>query len=95
MTLRANGQLNVFLVMNVRIRIHRRKYTNLEMENIDGVKRRQKPLLGQKAPPNYVACLGRGATGLSISSKVFNTTKKVLKPTRLMKKSIQKWMKDE
>ena len=70
MTLRANGQLNVFLVMNVRIRIHRRKYTNLGMENIDGVKRRQKPFLGQKAPPNYVAGLGRGATGFTTRSDI-------------------------
>ena len=40
------------------------------MENIDGVKRRQKPFLGQKAPPNYVAGLGRGATGFTTRSDI-------------------------
>ena len=44
--------------------------SEVEMENIDGVKRRQKPFLGQKAPPNYVAGLGRGATGFTTRSDI-------------------------
>ena len=45
-------------------------FRGVEMENIDGVKRRQKPFLGQKAPPNYVAGLGRGATGFTTRSDI-------------------------
>ena len=40
------------------------------MENIDGVKRKQKPFLGQKAPSGYVAGLGRGATGFTTRSDI-------------------------
>ena len=40
------------------------------MENIDGVKRKQKPFLGQKAPVGYVPGLGRGATGFTTRSDI-------------------------
>ena len=40
------------------------------MENIDGVKRKQKPFLGQKAPAGYVPGLGRGATGFTTRSDI-------------------------
>jgi hypothetical protein len=40
------------------------------MENIDGVKRKQKPFLGQKAPTGYVPGLGRGATGFTTRSDI-------------------------
>ena len=40
------------------------------MENIDGVKRKQKPFLGQKAPSGYVPGLGRGATGFTTRSDI-------------------------
>ena len=40
------------------------------MENIDGVKRKQKPFLGQKAPQGYVPGLGRGATGFTTRSDI-------------------------
>jgi len=40
------------------------------MENIDGVKRKMKPFLGQKATSGYVAGLGRGATGFTTRSDI-------------------------
>ena len=64
------------------------------MENIDGVKRRQKPFLGQKAPPNDVAGLGRGATGFTTRSDI-GPAQDLSDPTEEFQKKycwLWKWM---